>query len=388
MAITSVTRSFFIILLLLVLPAVSSAASSMLIPAPPQVGASSYILIDPLSSTVVMEKNSHERLPPASLTKMMTAYIVERELHEGRISMTDMVPVSVNAWKTEGSRTFVREGTQVSVEDLLKGVIIQSGNDASVALAEFIAGSESAFSDIMNQQAQLLGMENTHFMNATGLPSPEHYSTAYDLAILAQAIITDYPENYSIYAEKHFTYNNIRQPNRNTLLWRDPSVDGLKTGHTEEAGYCLVASAKRDETRFIGVVMGTPSTSARAQEIQKMLNYGFRYYQSERLFSAGQKLLDSKIWGGESDQLALGVKDAVYVTVPQGAKDALESVVDVDSIIKAPVAIGDELGRVRVTLNGETVVDKPVLALEDVPEGGFFKRIWDGVKLFFVNLFS
>ncbi|OEY66732.1 D-alanyl-D-alanine carboxypeptidase family protein [Marinobacter sp. X15-166B] len=388
MAITSVIRSLFVVLLVAVVPAVSSAASAPLIPAPPQIGASSYILIDPLSGSVLMENNSHERLPPASLTKMMTAYIVERELHEGRIAMTDMVPISVKAWQTKGSRTFVREGTQVSVADLLRGVIIQSGNDASVALAEFIAGSEEAFTDIMNQQAQLLGMKNTHFLNATGLPAPEHYSTAYDLALLAQAIINDYPENYPIYAEKHFTYNNIRQPNRNTLLWRDPSVDGLKTGHTEEAGYCLAASAKRDNTRFIGVVMGTSSPSARAQEIQKMLNYGFRYYESERLFSAGQQLLDSRVWGGEADQLALGVNEAVHVTIPRGSKGALETIVDVDTVIKAPVAAGDELGRVRVVLNGETVLSQPVLALESIPEGGFFKRLWDSVKLFFVNLLS
>lgn len=388
MAHISVLRTFTVVLLIALLPTMAAAQQPILIPSPPQIGASSYVLLDPRSGDVIMESNSHERLPPASLTKMMTAYIVERELDEGRISMDDMVPVSVNAWKTEGSRTFVREGTQVRVEDLLKGVIIQSGNDASVALAEFVAGSEQAFTDIMNQQAQLLGMTNTHFVNATGLPDPDHFSTAHDLALLAKAIINDYPDNYPIYAEKHFTYNNIRQPNRNSLLWRDPSVDGLKTGHTDEAGYCLVASAVRNDTRLIGVVMGTPSNDARAQEVQKMLNYGFRYYESRKLFSAGQELLESRIWGGQNDQLAIGVQDEVYVTIPRGSMGALESVVDVDTVIKAPVSIGDELGRVRVTLNGETVVDKPVLALQTVPEGGFIKRIWDVIKLFFVQLFS
>lgn len=362
-------------------------AQSALIPSPPAIGASSYVLMDPLSGKILIEGNSHERLPPASLTKMMTAYIVERELDEGRLTMSDMVPISVNAWRTGGSRTFIKEGTQVSVENLLRGVIIQSGNDASVALAEFVAGSESAFADIMNQQAQLLGMKDTQYVNATGLPSPEHYSTAHDLALLARAIVRDYPENYPLYAEKHFTYNNIRQPNRNSLLWRDPTVDGLKTGHTEEAGYCLVASAKRDDTRFISVVMGTDSSDSRAQEVQKMLNYGFRYYSSERLFSAGQKLLDSRIWGGLSDQIAIGVKDDVFVTIPRGSKSSLESVVDVDNVIKAPVETGQELGRVRVTLDGEVIVDEPVLALKGVPEGGFFKRVWDAIKLFFVGLF-
>lgn len=376
------------LVVLVSLPMATASAQSVLIPSPPQIAASSFVLMDPLSGRVIMEENSHERLPPASLTKMMTAYIVERELDEGRISMSDMVPVSVNAWRTEGSRTFVQEGTEVSVEDLLRGVIIQSGNDASVALAEFVAGSEGAFVDIMNQQAKLLGMNETSFANATGLPAPDHFSTANDLSLLAKAIINDYPENYPLYAEKHFTFNNIRQPNRNSLLWRDDSVDGLKTGHTEEAGYCLVASAKRNDTRFIAVVMGADSTSARAQEVQKMLNYGFRYYQTERLFSTGQELMEAKVWGGESDQISVGILNDVQVTIPRGSRGSLESVIELDTVIKAPVSVGDELGRVQVTLDGESVVDQPVLALSDVPEGGFFKRIWDSIKLFFIQLFE
>lgn len=383
----SVFRVLTAVLLLVLLPAAQTVAQTVLIPSPPQVAGSSYILMDPLSGQILMDENSNERLPPASLTKMMTAYIVERELDEGRISMSDMVPISVNAWRTEGSRTFVQEGTQVSVEDLLKGVIIQSGNDASVALAEFIAGSEGAFVDIMNQQAQLLGMNDTHFENATGLPAPDHFSTAHDLALLAKAIINDFPENYPLYAEKHFTYNNIRQPNRNSLLWRDESVDGLKTGHTEEAGYCLVASAKRNDTRLIAVVMGTDSTGARAQEVQKMLNYGFRYYQSETLFSAGQELIEARIWGGRDDQLSVGVTRDVNVTIPRGSRDSLESTVDLDSVIKAPIKVRDELGRVQVKLGDEVIVDQPVLALTDVPEGGLFKRLWDAIKLFFIQLF-
>ncbi|MEQ9546026.1 MAG: D-alanyl-D-alanine carboxypeptidase family protein [Marinobacter sp.] len=382
-----VFRALTALLLLVLIPLGSANAQTVLIPSPPQVAASSYILMDPLSGRVIMDENSNERLPPASLTKMMTAYIVERELDESRLSMSDMVPISVNAWRTEGSRTFVQEGTEVSVEDLLKGVIIQSGNDASVALAEFVAGSEGAFVDIMNQQAQLLGMNDTNFENATGLPSPDHFSTAYDLALLAMAIINDYPENYPLYAEKHFTYNNIRQPNRNSLLWRDDSVDGLKTGHTEEAGYCLVASAKRNGTRLIAVVMGTNSTGARAQEVQKMLNYGFRYYESEKLFGAGQELIKARIWGGRDDELSVGVTEEVNVTIPRGSRDSLESTVDLDSVIKAPIKVGDELGRVRVKLGDDVIVDQPVLALSDVPEGGLFKRLWDAIKLFFVQLF-
>ena len=388
MALNSAFRTLSVVFVLMLALTGKAMSQSVLIPSPPQIAGSSYVLMDPKSGRIIMEENSHERLPPASLTKMMTAYIVERELDEGRISMSDMVPISVNAWKTEGSRTFVREGTQVSVEDLLRGVIIQSGNDASVALAEFVAGSEDAFVDIMNQQAQLLGMKDTNFENATGLPSPDHFSTAYDLAMLAQAIINDYPENYPLYAEKHFTYNNIRQPNRNSLLWRDDSVDGLKTGHTEEAGYCLVASAKRNDTRFIAVVMGTSSSEARAQEIQKMLNYGFRYYESERLFRSGQELIEARVWGGQADQLSVGMTEDVYVTIPRGSRNDLESTVDLDSVIKAPINVGDELGRVKVSYNGEVLVDQPVLALTEVPEGGFFKRIWDAIKLFFVQLFQ
>jgi len=386
MAFISLFRSALFVYTLLLVVAGNALAQTVLIPAPPQIAGSSYVLMEPKSGHVIMENNSSERLPPASLTKMMTAYIVERELDEGRIAMGDMVPISVTAWQTGGSRTFVREGTSVTVEDLLRGVVIQSGNDASVALAEFVAGSEGAFVDIMNQQAELLGMTNTNFENATGLPSPNHYSTAQDLALLAQATINDYPETYPIYAEKQFTFNNIRQPNRNSLLWRDNSVDGLKTGHTEEAGYCLVASAKRDDTRFIAVVMGARSAESRSQEVQKMLNYGFRYYQSERLFSAGQELIESPVWGGAANTLPVGVLEDVHVTISRGARNQLESVIDLDSVVKAPVSAGDELGRIRVSYQGEVLVDQPVLALVDVPDGGFFKRIWDAVKLFFVQL--
>ena len=388
MAFISLFRTALLVYTLLLVVAGNALAQTVLIPAPPQIAGSSYVLMEPKSGQVVMENNSSERLPPASLTKMMTAYIVERELDEGRIAMSDMVPISVTAWQTGGSRTFVREGTSVTVEDLLRGVVIQSGNDASVALAEFVAGSEGAFVDIMNQQAELLGMTNTNFENATGLPSPNHYSTAHDLALLAQATINDYPETYPIYAEKHFTYNNIRQPNRNSLLWRDSSVDGLKTGHTEEAGYCLVASAERENTRFIAVVMGARSAESRSQEVQKMLNYGFRYYQSERLFSAGQELIQSPVWGGAANIVPVGVLEDVYVTISRGTRNQLESVIDLDSVVKAPVSAGDELGRIKVSFQGEVLVDQPVLALVNVPEGGFFKRIWDMVKLFFVQLFQ
>ncbi|WP_328189418.1 D-alanyl-D-alanine carboxypeptidase family protein [Marinobacter sp. OP 3.4] len=379
---------FLVTLVLLAMLPLVSQAQQVLIPSPPQINGTSYVLMDPASGRIIMESNSDERLPPASLTKMMTAYIVERELDEGRLSLDEMVPVSVKAWQTGGSRMFIQEGSKVSVEELLKGVIIQSGNDASVALAEHVAGSEGAFADVMNQQAQLIGMENTRFETATGLPHENQYSTAYDLALLAAAIINDYPENYPLYAEKHFTYNNIRQPNRNSLLWRDPSVDGLKTGHTEEAGYCLVASAERENTRLIAVVMGTDSSEARAREVQKMLNYGFRYYETARLFDSGESLLESRVWKGEQDQLNLGLASDMVLTIPRGARDSLESVVEVDSVIEAPVSAGDELGTVTISFDGEVLAERPLVAIEPVPEGGFFKRLIDAIKLFFHNLFS
>nr|WP_232465375.1 D-alanyl-D-alanine carboxypeptidase family protein [Oleiphilus messinensis] len=359
-----------------------------LIPAPPQVAASSYILMDAASGKVIVESNSDEQLPPASLTKMMTAYIVEYEAERGNISLSDSVLISVNAWKTGGSKMFIKEGTQVALEDLLRGIIIQSGNDASVAVAEHIAGSESAFADIMNQHAKLLGMQNSHFENATGLPHENHFASARDLAKLAKAIITEFPDQYSIYSEKYFTYNDIRQPNRNRLLWRDKSVDGLKTGHTDAAGYCLVSSAVRDGMRLISVVMGTKSEEARARETQKLLNYGFRYYESLPLYSSGVKLIDSQVWGGQLDKTDLGVASDVTLTIPKGQKEALVVSVDVDSVIKAPLNIGDVLGRVKVSYEGEILADQPLIALQQVEEAGFFKRIWDLIKLFFVQLFS
>jgi len=364
------------------------AAKPALIPAPPQVSASSYILMDATSGEIIVEHESYIQLPPASLTKMMTAYIVESEVAQGNIHLYDEVPVSVKAWRTGGSKMFIKEGTKVLLEELLKGVIIQSGNDASIALAEYVAGSEDAFADVMNQHASLLGMTNTNFMNATGLPSDGHYSSAADLAKLALSIINDFPDQYSLYSEKYFTYNNIRQPNRNRLLWRDKSVDGLKTGHTDEAGFCLVASAERNGMRLISVVMGTNSENARAKETQKLLNYGVRYYETHNLYKAGDALTDSRVWKGALESMQLGLAEDVVVTIPRGQKGDLKAELNVDKIIEAPVNVGEEYGRLQVSLEGKIIVDEPLVALEPIPEGGFFKCLWDMVKLFFIGLFS
>ncbi len=378
----------YLALMLALLVSATAQANSALIPAPPQVSARAYLVMDADTGHLIAADREGERFPPASLTKMMTSYIVEYEISKGNISEDDLVLVSENAWRTGGSRMFIQEGTQVKVGDLLRGVIIQSGNDASVALAEHIAGSERAFADLMNQHAGLLGMDNSHFVNATGLPADDHYSSAEDLAKLAKALITRFPEHYAIYAQKYFTYNNIRQPNRNKLLWRDDSVDGIKTGHTDEAGFCLVASAQRDGMRLISVVMGTDSEEARARESQKLLSYGFRYYRTHQLYEAGQVLQDTKVWAGTRDQVRLGLTESLAVTVPRGKTDLLEASLELDKVIKAPVEVGQELGRVRVTMDGETVTSVPLVALESVQEGGLFKRIWHAIMLFFIGLIS
>ncbi|MGB2131480.1 MAG: D-alanyl-D-alanine carboxypeptidase family protein [Marinobacterium sp.] len=382
------TAFMYLALMLALLVAATAQAASALIPAPPQVSARSYLVMDADTGHLIAADRESERFAPASLTKMMTSYIVEYEISKGNIAEDDLVLVSEKAWRTGGSRMFIKEGTQVKVGDLLRGVIIQSGNDASVALAEHIAGSERAFADLMNQHARLLGMEDTHFVNATGLPAEDHYSSAIDLAKLAKALITQFPEHYAIYAQKYFTYNNIRQPNRNKLLWRDDSVDGIKTGHTDDAGFCLVASAQRDDMRLISVVMGTDSEEARARESQKLLSYGFRYYRTHQLYTAGQVLKDTKVWGGARDQVRLGLTEDLAVTVPRGKTDQLEATLELDKVIKAPVEQGQPLGQVRVTLGGETVTTVPLVALEPVQEGGLFKRIWHAIMLFFIGLIS
>ncbi len=366
-------------------PAVQAASA---IPAAPQLAATGYILMDSVTGEVLAESNSDQRLPPASLTKMMSSYLVVDEIERGRIAETNMVTVSVKAWKMEGSRMYVKEGTQVPVIDLLRGEIIQSGNDATVALAEYVGGNEEAFVDMMNKKAKELGMNGTHFQNASGLPSPEHYTTARDLAKLARAVIEDHPSHYPIYAEKSFVYNNIRQPNRNLLLFRDPTVDGLKTGHTEEAGFCLVASSKRENTRLVTVVLGTKSEEARATETQKLLAYGFRYYETADLYKAATEVTKARVWSGKAPEVILGLANNVRMTLPRGRAGDLKANVHVNETITAPIAAGQQLGSLTIELDGKVLNTQPLVALQPVEEASFFARMWDKIKLFFRGLFS
>jgi D-alanyl-D-alanine carboxypeptidase (penicillin-binding protein 5/6) len=355
----------------------------IIIPAPPQLSATAYLLIDANSGRVLAEKNADEALPPASITKLMTSYIVSSEIERGTINLNDKVNISVQAWKKGGSKMFVREGTQVPVIDLIRGMIIQSGNDATIALAEHVAGSESAFVDVMNQQADLLGLTNTRFKNATGWPEEGHHSSPRDIAILTKALITEFPKSYNYYSEKYFSYNGINQPNRNKLLFRDKTIDGVKTGHTEEAGYCLVASSEKEGMRLISVVMGTGSDNARAQETQKLLAYGFRYYHTHKLYEKNATVSNARVWKGKLDSIDLGVTQDIYLTVPRGSEDNLVAKASVDNIIEAPVSINQELGSIIITLEGEEILNAPLVSLKAVEEAGLFSRIYDAVALFF-----
>ena len=359
-----------------------------IIPPPPSVAATSYLLVDADTQAVLVEHDAHERLPPASLTKIMTTYMAAVELEAGRITLNDQVPVSIKAWRTGGSKMFIQEGTTVRLEDLLRGIIVQSGNDASVALAEHIAGSEGAFADMMNQQAQQLGMANTHYVNATGLPDEEHYTTAWDLALLTRSMIRQFPEHYAMYSEPSFEFNNINQANRNRLLLRDRTVDGVKTGHTEAAGYCLVASALRDNMRLISVVMGTDSEESRMRESQKLLSYGFRYFETQRVYQAGVPLKTAELWYGEEDHIELGTGNDVYVTIPRGHYEDLKAELQVARVIEAPVEQGQQFGELRLSLEDETVHRAALVALQAAPEGGLLDRLWDAIYLFSRNLIS
>lgn len=359
------------------------AAAAMNVPPPPAIKARAYFLMDYDSGQILAESKADARMQPASLTKLMTSYVIYKEMREGRIKLSDMVTISKHAWRMGGSRTFVPVGKKVSVEDLLKGMIVQSGNDATVALAEYVGGSEDVFVSLMNQEAKRLGMTSTHFVDSTGMPNADHYTTAHDLAVLTRAIIREFPDHYQIYSMRTFTFNGITQHNRNRLLWRDKTVDGVKTGHTESAGYCLVASALQDHMRLISVVLGTDSEEARADESEKLLRYGFRFYETHRLYAANKPLSTVKIWKGATDRLPLGLRHELYVTIPRGAYDKLDAKMKFQQPIIAPASKGKLYGSLNVSLDGQNVVTKPLVALKSVAEGGFFQQVVDDVMLWF-----
>ena len=371
-----------------------SVNSKQIIPAEPAINAKSWILVDASTGTVILENNADLRLPPASLAKMMTTYITSNEIKAGRMKPEDLVTISDNAWrkggaKTGGSTMFLDPRSKVPVIDLMRGVIIQSGNDASIALAEHISGGEIAFADLMNQQAELLQMTNSEFKNSSGLPEEGMYSSARDLSKIANAIIKDHPTSYKIYSEKYFKHNNINQPNRNRLLWRDKSVDGLKTGRTDEAGFCLVASAEREDMRLISVVLGASNDETRSRESQRLLSYGFRYFNTQTLFKSKEIIKsDVKIWFGTEKFLNLTIDEDAILTFPRGAEDDLKAEFTIDEVIKAPVKVGDPLGLLKISLENELLLEIPLVSSQNITKGNFISRIIDWLVLFFTNLLS
>ena len=365
--------------------AVGQQPAAMLppVPAAPAIPARGYILLDFNSGAVLAEKDADQPMDPASITKLMTAYVVFSELRKGEMGLDDLVTVSERAWRTGGSRTFIEVGTRVRLEDLVRGMIIQSGNDASVALAEHTAGTEAAFAELMTEYARRLGMNNTNFQNATGLPGENHYSSARDIALLASAIIREFPQFYQFYSEREFTFNNITQRNRNQMLWRDPTVDGMKTGMTDGAGYCLVSSAQRDGMRLISVLLGTSSAKTRADATQSLLNWGFRFYESHRLYAAGQPVTTARLWMGDADELDVGLAEDLWVTVPRGRYDLMQASLELESPLLAPLSTENAVGQLRVSLEERTLAERALYPLADSGEGGFVRRAMHSVMLWF-----
>jgi len=361
------------------------AVSAQPVP-PPVLAAKSWILIDQATGQLLTANDPDSRVEPASLTKMMTAYLTFKALKAGTVTEDQLAPVSAAAWKQEGSRMFIEPRTPVAVGDLIRGVIVQSGNDACIALAELLGGTEENFAKMMNREAERLGLSNTHFMNSNGLSHPGHYSTARDLANLASAIIRDFPEYYGIYSLKSFTYNRIQQPNRNRLLFIDPTIDGMKTGQTKEAGYCLVSSALRGPRRLVAVVLGASSDNARVQESLKLLNYGFQSHDMMRIYAADQTLSQFKVWKGAEKQVSVGLPEDLIMTLPKGKPNKIEPVLESQQPVFAPLAKGQEIGILRLTVDGELYGSFPVVALSDVPQGGFFGRMWDAFMLWIKSL--
>ena len=376
-------RTFAVFAFFLLIGPVWPSQATTLIPDSPNIKAKGYLLMDFDSGRILADKDSDKRMEPASLTKMLTSYVVAHEIKNGTVKPDDMVTVSEKAWRMQGSRMFIEVGKKVSVNDLIKGVIIQSGNDATVALAEHVAGSEDAFVSLMNQYAAELGMVDSHFMNSTGLPHKNHYTTPRDLAKLARALIREFPEHYEVYSEKTFTFNNIHQYNRNKLLWRNKFVDGIKTGHTESAGYCLVASALRDNMRLISVVLGTNSEEARAAESQKLLAYGFRFFETHKLYAADEPLTSAHIWKGVTEELPLGLTEDLYLTIPRGQYKKLDADMNINARITAPAKKGAAFGTVNVRLGDEQYAQRELVALTDIDKGSLWTSLVDEIKLLF-----
>ncbi|NJO14541.1 MAG: D-alanyl-D-alanine carboxypeptidase [Thioploca sp.] len=369
---------------ILMYPVVIQANIGFVVPPAPSITARAYILQDFHSSETLMANNADERLEPASLTKLMTAYLIFQKLRAHKIQLTEPVKISETAWRMTGSRMYLEVGTSVTIEDLLQGMIIQSGNDASIALAEFVAGSEAAFVSLMNQQAQQLGLTNTHYTNSTGLPHEQHYSTAQDLAIMAKRLIQDFPEYYRRwYSKREFTYNNITQLNRNQLLWQDPTVDGVKTGYTASAGYCLISSAQRGNMRLIAVVMGSKNSKERTQGSKAMLDYGFRFFETYPLYQAKQPLTTERVWQGKVNQIQLGLMETLYVTLPKGQQQQLSASIKVDKYLKAPIEAGKPYGTLKINLGDQVIAKRPLTALASVELGQVWKNLTDSFLLLF-----
>ena len=370
------------------LPTQTSAPQPVLIPQAPAIDAKGYVLMDVAPGNIIAQSNMDERLEPASLTKLMSTYVVFGALQSKTITLDDQVRVSETAWHAEGSRMFIKEGDDVKVSDLIQGDIVASGNDATIALSEHVAGSEASFVEMMNSQAQRLGMTSSHFVDATGLPADDHYTTPKDLSILARTIILNFPDQYHWFSEKWFDYAGIKQPNRNRLLWQYPGTDGLKTGHTDAAGYCLIASAVKDNTRLLAVVMGAPSDKERAADAIKLFTYGFRFFQSAKLYDANVELTAARVWKGEKQNVKLGIAAPINVTLPVGAQKLVKTAIEVNPNIVAPIAKGQTYGKVTASYEGKVVATAPLIALEDIPKGGFFRGISDSISKAFHRLFG
>ncbi len=386
---SNVVRTLFLPLLTLALLTLSwTIAQAQAIPPPPQVPVCAYVLMDYQSGNLLANVKGDERMEPASITKLMTAYVIYKALKSAKIRLNDQVTISEKAWRTPGSKMFIKIGSQVSVEDLLMGMVVQSGNDATVALAEHVAGSEETFARLMNQEAERLGLKNSHFTNAPGLPDPNHYMSARDIAVLTRALIQDFPDQYARYSIRGFKYNNIEQQNRNRLLLTDSSVDGVKTGHTESAGYCLVSSAKRNDTRLISVVLGADKERDRFQASQALLNYGFSFFESRKLYDANTPIVTARIWKGQENELPLGVTHALYVTVPKGQAPQVSTTTTVQPKIVAPARKDQPFGDIVVKLGDQEVSKTSLVALQEVPESGWFGRMIDSILMFFYFLFN